>query len=118
MFVTNALFPMDGLAATITRLPGWKPPVIVSRSVKPDGVPVMATPSVESLCQISISCSMIEPAFAKALAESSWATSSMERSACSTISRGRDSRPCTEAWISYVACRRRRMSDISLTISP
>ena len=30
------------------RLPGWKPPVIASRSSKPDGVPVIALPSCES----------------------------------------------------------------------
>jgi hypothetical protein len=44
-------------------------------------------------------------ALANALAESSWATSSIARSACSTISFGRRSRPWTEAWISYVAWR-------------
>ena len=32
--------PIDGRAAMMIRLPGWKPPVISSRSLKPDGVPV------------------------------------------------------------------------------
>ena len=39
MFVTSADFPIDGRAAMMTRLPGWKPPVIVSRSEKPGGRP-------------------------------------------------------------------------------
>ena len=40
MFVTSADLPIDGRAARTMRLPGWKPPVISSRSAKPDGVPV------------------------------------------------------------------------------
>ena len=40
----SADFPIDGRAATMTRLPGWKPEVIRSRSLNPDGVPVMSTP--------------------------------------------------------------------------
>ena len=39
---------MDGLAARMIRLPGWKPPVISSRSGKPDGVPVMVLPASPS----------------------------------------------------------------------
>ena len=34
------------------RLPGWKPPVIVSRSAKPEGVPVSERPSAESSCHL------------------------------------------------------------------
>ncbi len=37
MFVTRLDFPIDGRAAMMIRLPGWKPPVISSRSAKPDG---------------------------------------------------------------------------------
>jgi hypothetical protein len=35
MFVTSADLPIDGRAARTMRLPGWKPPVIASRSAKP-----------------------------------------------------------------------------------
>jgi hypothetical protein len=45
----RADFPMDGRAARMMRLPGWKPPVMVSRSWKPDAVPVIALPSREVL---------------------------------------------------------------------
>ena len=37
MFVTSADLPIEGRAARMIRLPGWKPPVIASRSAKPDG---------------------------------------------------------------------------------
>ena len=40
----SADFPIDGRAATMTRLPGWKPDVSRSSSRKPDGVPVISTP--------------------------------------------------------------------------
>ena len=33
----RADFPIDGRAARMIRLPGWKPPVIVSSALKPDG---------------------------------------------------------------------------------
>ena len=33
----SADFPIAGLAARMIRLPGWKPPVMLSRSSKPDG---------------------------------------------------------------------------------
>ena len=37
MLATSALLPIAGRAATMIRLPGWKPPVIASMSRKPDG---------------------------------------------------------------------------------
>ena len=40
MLQTSALLPIAGRAAMMIRLPGWKPPVISSRSLKPEGVPV------------------------------------------------------------------------------
>ena len=52
MFVTSADLPIDGRAAMMIRLPGWKPPVIASRSAKPDGVPVSERPSAESSCHL------------------------------------------------------------------
>ena len=48
----SADFPIDGRAARMIRLPGWKPPVILSRSSKPDGVPVIALPSCESFSSL------------------------------------------------------------------
>src|ERR1700742_600199 len=37
MLATRALFPIAGRAATMIRLPGWKPPVTASMSRKPGG---------------------------------------------------------------------------------
>ena len=45
MLQTSALLPIAGRAAMMIRLPGWKPPVISSRSLNPDGVPVSDVPS-------------------------------------------------------------------------
>ena len=45
MLQTSALLPIAGRAAMMIRLPGWKPPVISSRSLKPEGVPVSEVPS-------------------------------------------------------------------------
>ncbi len=44
MFVTSADLPIEGRAASTIRLPGWKPPVRSSMSLKPDGVPVSEMP--------------------------------------------------------------------------
>ena len=41
----SADFPIDGRAATMIRLPGWKPDVSRSSSRKPDGVPVTSAPA-------------------------------------------------------------------------
>ena len=75
MFVTSADLPIDGRAARMIRLPGWKPPVISSRSPKPDGVPVSEMPSRESFCHLSISTSSTSPTWRKSFVRSSWATS-------------------------------------------
>src|SRR5881628_2958251 len=45
--ITNADFPIEGLAASTIRLPGWRPPVSSSRSLKPVGVPVIARDQLE-----------------------------------------------------------------------
>ena len=63
------------------RLPGWKPPVISSRSRKPDGVPVSEVPSRESFSIFFISSSRISSIVRKSFWRSSWATSSIARSA-------------------------------------
>ena len=41
----SADFPIDGRAARMIRLPGWKPDVSRSRSRKPDGTPVTSAPA-------------------------------------------------------------------------
>ena len=64
MLVASVLLPIEGRAASTIRLPGWKPPVSSSRSVKPDGVPVSPTSPRESSSSLSIS---------------SWSTASIER---------------------------------------
>ena len=38
-------FPIDGRAARITRLPGWKPDVSRSSSLNPAGTPVISAPA-------------------------------------------------------------------------
>ena len=96
----SADFPIEGRAARMIRLPGWKPPVYVSRSAKPDGVPVTSLPSRESSSSLEISTSSTSLIARKSLRESSWATSRIVRSAMSTSSRGGASWACTRAWIS------------------
>ena len=44
MHSAEADFPIEGRAATMIRLPGWKPDVSLSRSRKPDGMPVTSAP--------------------------------------------------------------------------
>ena len=51
----SADLPIPGLAARMIRLPAWKPPVMRSRSSKPDGVPVTDRPSAESCSSLSSS---------------------------------------------------------------
>ncbi len=43
---------MEGLAATITKSDGCQPPVMLSRTVKPEGTPVMppSRPWIDSRC--------------------------------------------------------------------
>ena len=116
MLVTRADFPIDGRAAMMMRLPGWKPPVSSSRSLKPDGVPVIAVPSTDSRCSLSSSSCRTSSIERKSFWRSSCATSSMARSACSTSSRGAALRSATDAWISYVALSIRRSSACSRTM--
>ena len=52
MLQTSALLPIAGRAAMMIRLPGWKPPVISSRSLKPEGVPVSEVPSQREPVQL------------------------------------------------------------------
>src|SRR3954447_20473258 len=93
MFVTSADLPMDGRAASTMRLPGWKPPVIASRSPKPDGVPVRLWPSAESFCHLPISACSTSPTCRKSFWRSSCATSRIVRSARSLRARGSASGP-------------------------
>ena len=53
MHSASADLPIDGRAATMIRLPGWKPDVSRSRSRKPAGVPVMSLPASYSLVIVS-----------------------------------------------------------------
>ena len=99
-FAISADFPIDGRAARMIRLPGWKPPVIVSRSSKPDAVPVIALPSWERRSSFCISEDRRSPIGRKSLRLSSCATSRIARSAMSTSSRGSASWLCTCVWIS------------------
>jgi hypothetical protein len=99
------------------RLPGWKPPVIASMSLKPDGVPVSSASPVESFSSRSTSSSRISERRRKSLACSLWATSKRSFSARSESSRGSPSRWWTQAWISWPAPSSRRSSEFCWTIS-
>ncbi len=88
MLATRALLPIAGRAATMIRLPGWKPPVIASMSRKPDGVPVISISPVESFSSRSTSSWRISESRRKSLACSLWATSKSSFSARSESSRG------------------------------
>ena len=117
MLVASVLLPIEGRAASTIRLPGWKPPVSSSRSVKLVGVPVSPTsPPRDSSSSLSIS---------------SWSTDSIERisprpsscpiwnsvdSARSISSCGSPRWPITSAWISRVAKSSFRSSEYSLTM--
>ena len=41
IFTANAVLPIEGRAAMIVKLPFWKPPVYESKSLKPEGNPVV-----------------------------------------------------------------------------
>ena len=99
MLTTSADLPIDGRAASTIRLPGWKPPVLSSMSLKPDGVPVSATSEIDSLCSLSVSSCRISRIERIFFWRSSVATSSTARSACSISSRAGASRESTPAWI-------------------
>ena len=45
MFSASADFPIEGRAAMMIRLPGWKPEVSLSSSLKPVGQPVTSAPA-------------------------------------------------------------------------
>ena len=55
MLATSALLPIAGRAASTIRFPGWKPPVMPSRSRKPEGVPVTSASPLESFSSRSSS---------------------------------------------------------------
>ena len=100
MLATSADLPIDGRAASTTRLPGWKPPVFSSRSLNPDGVPVSDVFDVDRRCSLSVSASRISWIERIFFWRSSVATSSTDRSAASTRSLAGASRDSTLAWIS------------------
>src|SRR5271170_896549 len=75
-------------------------PVISSRSVKPDGVPVSEVCSSESRWSLSISSCRTDSMLRKSCWRSSRATSSIAFSACSTSSRGAAAWLNTCDWIS------------------
>ena len=52
MFVTSALLPIEGRAASTIRFDFWKPPVMSSRSRKPEGVPVIDLPVARELLEL------------------------------------------------------------------
>jgi hypothetical protein len=117
MLATIADLPIAGRAATMIRLPGWKPPVIASMSRKPEGVPVISVSPVESFSSRSTSSCKISERSRKSLACSLWATSKSSFSARSESSRGSPSRSWTQPWISWPAPSSRRNSEFCWTIS-
>ena len=55
MLATSADLPIEGRAAMTIRLPGWKPPVMSSMSLNPDGVPVSDVLDTDSRWSLSVS---------------------------------------------------------------
>ncbi len=86
-FSVNAVFPIDGLAATMMRSDGWKPDVSSSRSPKPLATPVMVVPpawsfSIRSIVGQSSSLRRVNPSRV-----CSWLTWKIFDSASSSSSR-------------------------------
>ena len=100
MLVTRQLLPIDGRAAITIRLPGWRPPVIASRSANPVGVPVSGAPSDRELVELVELVVEQREIERKSWLRSPWATSSIDRSARSTISRAGSRWSSTLDWIS------------------
>ena len=74
MLSMNAVFPIDGRAATMTRSDGWKPDVISSRSLKPLATPVIVLPprwsaSMRSIVGQSSSLMRVKPSVRPLLAD-------------------------------------------------
>ena len=88
MLVASVLFPIAGRAATTIRLPGWKPPVSWSRSLKPDGTPVSPTSLRESSSSLSISSWRTDSMFRISALPPSWPILNSIASARSISSRG------------------------------
>ena len=107
---------MAGLAASTIRLPGWKPPVISSRSWKPDGVPGERLPSFDSRSSLSISSWSISSIDLSWLESSSWPARKMACSACSTRARGSPPSVITRSWISRALTSSLRRIEWSRTI--
>jgi hypothetical protein len=105
----SADFPMLGRAATMMRLPGWKPEVSRSMSRKPDGVPVSSTPASYSaviLAKLSFSSSsMCANSPETRLCESSKSSCSA-RSTRSSVSPGRSQPSCAISLPTRISPRR------------
>ena len=89
MLSVNAVFPIDGRAATMIRSAGWKPDVISSRSLKPLATPVIVLPprcsaSMRSIVGQSSSLMRVKPSFVCC-----WLTWKIFDSASSSSSRRR-----------------------------
>ena len=88
MFSASADFPIDGRAAMMIRLPGWKPDVSLSSSLKPVGMPVTSAPA-SYRCMIRSKLSFSRPSmWLKSLVTRCWARSKTICSARSTRSVG------------------------------
>ena len=74
MLATKPDLPIPGRAARMIRLPGWKPPVILSRWSNPDGVPLSSARPLASSSSRSTSRETISEISWKSSACSSWAT--------------------------------------------
>ena len=112
----SADFPIDGRAARMTRLPGWKPDVRRSSSLYPDGTPVTSAPistSWEIRSKLSLSsASMCE----KSLVTRCWPSSKTICSARSTRSVTSPGRSWPSRVISCPVRTSARSVAISLTI--
>ena len=116
MFSASADFPIEGRAAMMIRLPGWKPEVSLSSSLKPVGQPVTSAPA-SYRCMIRSKLSFSSPSmWLKSLVTRCWARSKTICSARSTRSVVSPGRSCPSLAISDPARTRPRSVAISRTI--
>ena len=117
MLIPRALFPIEGRAARMIRLPGWKPAVTASSSENPLETPVTEAPcSYRWLTRsnVSTSASWSERSSPGLPA---WLTSNRTCSACEIRWFVSSPRSVASLVISRPASERRRIREWSRTIS-
>ena len=118
MLATSALLPIAGRAASTIRFPGWKPPVMSSRSRKPGGRPGhLGVAAGELLEPVEL---VVEDLADAAEVARLLLVGDLEQELLGALGqawRGSPSRSWTQSWICWPAPSRRRSSAFCWTIS-